>query len=120
MNPKTTPSNAVHKPITTVTGGRAGSKQRNEIFVDIIERLNVLFSPNGYVLNSNIDGCIQMKSYLSGQPELRLALNEVRIQAPDAAPARRRESESKSKIDRCLGPCRGKRRRRQLRRCRLG
>jgi len=76
MNPKTTPSNAVHKPITTVTGGRAGSKQRNEIFVDIIERLNVLFSPNGYVLNSNIDGCIQMKSYLSGQPELRLALNE--------------------------------------------
>mmetsp|Transcript_28921 Transcript_28921/g.92428 ORF Transcript_28921/g.92428 Transcript_28921/m.92428 type:complete len:242 (-) Transcript_28921:268-993(-) len=76
MNPKTTPSTAVHKPITTVTGARTGGKQRNEIFVDIIERLNVLFSPNGYVLNSNIDGCIQMKSYLSGQPELRLALNE--------------------------------------------
>ena len=30
----------------------------------------------GYVLNSTIDGCIQMKSYLSGNPGLRLALNE--------------------------------------------
>lgn len=32
--------------------------------------------PQGYVLNSTIDGCIQMKSYLSGNPGLRLALNE--------------------------------------------
>lgn len=28
------------------------------------------------MLNSSIDGCIQMKSYLSGNPGLRLALNE--------------------------------------------
>jgi len=47
-----------------------------QIFVDILERINVLFSPNGYVLNSSVDGCIQMKSYLAGNPELRLALNE--------------------------------------------
>ena len=52
----------------------AGVKQKNEIFVDILERLNVLFSPNGYIVNSSIDGCIQMKSYLSGNPELKLAL----------------------------------------------
>lgn len=43
--------------------------------MDILERLNVLFSPNGYIVNSTIDGCIQMKSYLSGNPELKLALN---------------------------------------------
>lgn len=30
----------------------------------------------GYVLNSSIDGTIQMKSYLAGNPELKLALNE--------------------------------------------
>jgi AP-4 complex subunit mu-1 len=35
------------------------TKERN--FVDILERLNVLFSNNGYVLNSTTDGCIQMK-----------------------------------------------------------
>lgn len=38
--------------------------RKNEIFVDILERLTVLFNSNGYILNSEIDGCIQMKSYL--------------------------------------------------------
>jgi len=52
------------------------AKQKNEIFVDILEKLNVLFSNNGYLLNFTIDGCIQMKSFLHGNPELRLALNE--------------------------------------------
>jgi len=49
---------------------------KNEIYVDIIERLTVLFNANGYVVNSSIDGSIMMKSFLSGNPELRLALNE--------------------------------------------
>lgn len=40
-----------------------------------MERLNVLFAASGAVANSAIDGCIQMKSYLSGNPELKLALN---------------------------------------------
>lgn len=30
----------------------------------------------GYILTAEIDGTIQMKSYLSGSPEIRLALNE--------------------------------------------
>lgn len=81
VNPKTASANAVHKPVISSvhTNGRKtnlNSNQKNEIFVDILERLNVLFSNNGYVLNSTIDGCIQMKSYLAGNPELRLALNE--------------------------------------------
>jgi AP-4 complex subunit mu-1 len=53
-----------------------GSNSKNEIYVDIIERLTVLFNANGYVINSAIDGSILMKSFLSGNPELRLALNE--------------------------------------------
>ena len=74
MNQRTVPSSSVQKPISLATG--RGGKQKNEIYVDILERLNVLFNPNGYVVNSAIDGAIQMKSYLSGNPELRLALNE--------------------------------------------
>lgn len=49
---------------------------KNEIFVDIFEKLTVLFNSNGYVINSSIDGVIQMKSYLQGNPELRLVLND--------------------------------------------
>ncbi|KAH8091495.1 hypothetical protein JL720_5802 [Aureococcus anophagefferens] len=78
LSAKTTPSTSVHKPIaggkSSVMGGARSDK--NEIFVDILERLTMLFSPSGAVVNSTIDGCIQMKSYLSGNPELRLALNE--------------------------------------------
>jgi AP-4 complex subunit mu-1 len=51
-------------------------KQKNEIYVDIIERLTILFTSTGSVVNSSIDGSIQMRSFLSGNPELRLALNE--------------------------------------------
>lgn len=37
-------------------------------------RLNVLFSQSGQVVNSSIDGCIQMKSYLSGEAPRSAAL----------------------------------------------
>lgn len=50
--------------------------QKNEIFVDIFEKLSILFNSNGHIINSSIDGVIQMKSYLQGNPELRLVLND--------------------------------------------
>jgi len=50
--------------------------EKNEIFVDIFERISVTFGANGTPLSSSIDGTIQMKSYLVGNPELKLALNE--------------------------------------------
>ena len=77
LSTKTVSSSAVHKPIgSRKTGTIGGGSARNEIFVDILERLTMLFAANGSVVNSTIDGCIQMKSYLAGNPELRLALNE--------------------------------------------
>ena len=36
----------------------------------------MLFNASGYVINSSIDGCIQMKSYLHGNPPLKLMLND--------------------------------------------
>jgi AP-4 complex subunit mu-1 len=48
---------------------------KNEIFVDILERITVVVnSSNSF--RAFIDGAIQMKSYLSGSPGLRLCLNE--------------------------------------------
>jgi AP-4 complex subunit mu-1 len=51
---------------------------KNEIFVDIIERLSVVIDVDGpsRVVNASIDGAIQMKSYLTGNPALRVCLNE--------------------------------------------
>lgn len=74
MNSKTKPSAASNIPIAM--GAARGSKQKNEIFVDILERLTVLFNSQGAIINSSIDGSILMKSFLAGNPELRVALNE--------------------------------------------
>lgn len=74
MTSRTKASASSNIPITmkNVRGGN----NKNEIYVDIIERLSVMFNAAGTVINSSIDGSIMMKSFLSGNPELRLALNE--------------------------------------------
>lgn len=75
MQGKMKDSAASNMPVMMNFSG-SGNKQKNEIFVDILERLTVLFNSSGYIVNSAIDGTILMKSFLSGNPELRLALNE--------------------------------------------
>lgn len=50
--------------------------RKNEIFLDVVEKLNLLVASNGTVLHSEIIGCVQMKSFLSGMPELKLGLND--------------------------------------------
>ena len=41
--------------------------RKNEIFLDVVEKLNLLVSSNGTVLHSEIIGSVQMKSFLSGE-----------------------------------------------------
>ena len=65
-------STAIQKPISNLDNKK---DKKNEIFVDIFEKLTVLFNANGLMINSSIDGVIQMKCYLKGNPELRLVLN---------------------------------------------
>eukprot|EP01103_Thecamoeba_quadrilineata_P015956 TRINITY_DN5198_c0_g1_i1.p1 TRINITY_DN5198_c0_g1~~TRINITY_DN5198_c0_g1_i1.p1 ORF type:complete len:424 (+),score=71.62 TRINITY_DN5198_c0_g1_i1:102-1373(+) len=50
--------------------------RKNEVFLDVIENVNLMVNTNGTLLRSEIVGCIKMKSYLSGMPELRLVLND--------------------------------------------
>ncbi|XP_066298442.1 AP-1 complex subunit mu-1 isoform X2 [Branchiostoma lanceolatum] len=50
--------------------------RKNEVFLDVIESVNLLVSVNGVVLRSEIVGGIKMRVFLSGMPELRLGLND--------------------------------------------
>lgn len=50
--------------------------KKNEVFLDVIESINMLVNPNGQVLRSEILGKIKIKSNLSGMPDLRLGLND--------------------------------------------
>jgi len=64
--------------ITNVVSWRSeGIKHRkNEVFLDVIESVNLLVNSNGNLLRSEIVGSIKMKSCLSGMPDLRLVLND--------------------------------------------
>uniref|UniRef100_A0A8C4TP36 AP-1 complex subunit mu-2 n=1 Tax=Erpetoichthys calabaricus TaxID=27687 RepID=A0A8C4TP36_ERPCA len=50
--------------------------KKNEVFIDVIESVNLLVSANGNVLRSDIVGSVKLKVMLSGMPELRLGLND--------------------------------------------
>lgn len=65
----------------TVTGAvgwrREGIKyKKNEVYLDIIEQVNLLMSSKGSVLRCDVAGRLVMKCFLSDMPELRLGLND--------------------------------------------
>lgn len=54
-----------------------GIKYRyNELFIDIIESVNVLLSNRGTVLKSDVVGQVVMKTQLSGMPECKFGIND--------------------------------------------
>ena len=48
----------------------------NQVFLDIVEDVNVLISQTGQVLQSEVNGRLIMKGFLSGMPECVLTLND--------------------------------------------
>jgi len=69
------------RPPSTVTNAVSWRSEgltyrKNEVFLDVIESVNLLVSANGNVLRSEIVGSVKMRVYLSGMPELRLGLND--------------------------------------------
>ncbi|ANQ08396.1 Uncharacterized protein PCOAH_00025130 [Plasmodium coatneyi] len=68
-NSNTLPSNASQKPIQL-------NEKKNEIFLDIVEKINLILNFKGEIIYSYVDGVIQVKSYLQGNPYIKIALNE--------------------------------------------
>jgi AP-2 complex subunit mu-1 len=50
--------------------------KRNEIYIDVIESVNLLMSTAGNVLKADVTGQIMMKTQLSGMPECKLGMND--------------------------------------------
>ncbi|EPY53470.1 AP-2 adaptor complex subunit Apm4 [Schizosaccharomyces cryophilus OY26] len=56
---------------------RAGIRyRRNTIYLDIVERLNLLISSTGNVLRSDISGSVHMRALLSGMPECQFGISD--------------------------------------------
>lgn len=68
----------VPKAATNAVSWRSdGIKYRkNEVFLDVVELVNLLVNTNGNVLQSEVLGALKVRCYLSGMPELKLGLND--------------------------------------------
>lgn len=47
----------------------------NEVFVDVVEEMNMLLSREGSILNSFVGGKVLVKNFLTGMPQCELVLN---------------------------------------------
>jgi hypothetical protein len=47
---------------------QANGMHRDEVFVDIIERISVTFNAQGYPLTSEVDGSIMVRAHGAHQP----------------------------------------------------
>ncbi|KAL4659583.1 AP-4 complex subunit mu-1 [Arapaima gigas] len=70
---KVAPSTAASRPIMS---SRGDQESKNEIFVDVVERLTVVIGSNGVLMKADIQGEIRVKCYLPSCSEMRIGLNE--------------------------------------------
>ncbi|CAF2075759.1 hypothetical protein Bca4012_089656 [Brassica carinata] len=50
--------------------------KKNEVFLDVIENVNILVNSNGQIIRSDVVGALKMRTYLTGMPECKLGLND--------------------------------------------
>ncbi|KAL0367544.1 UNVERIFIED_CONTAM: AP-1 complex subunit mu-2 [Sesamum radiatum] len=48
----------------------------NEVFLDVVESVNILVNSNGQIIRSEVYGALKMRTRLSGMPECKLGLND--------------------------------------------
>ncbi|XP_062309606.1 AP-4 complex subunit mu-1 isoform X2 [Osmerus eperlanus] len=70
---KVAPSAAASRPIMSSRGEQGG---KNEIFVDVIERMSVVIGSNGVLMKADIEGEIKVKCYMPSCSEMRIGLND--------------------------------------------
>ena len=56
--------------------------KKNEVFLDVVESVNLLVNSNGTVVRSEVLGALKMRTFLTGMPECKLGLND-KVRAPE-------------------------------------
>ena len=74
MEQQKKPPMAVTNAVSWRSEGLAYKK--NEVFLDVVESVNLVVNPGGGIVHSEIMGALKMRAYLSGMPECKLGLND--------------------------------------------
>ena len=62
---------------TTTKDSITKAEQKNAIFFDVVETLDIIFNQSDKIVGQYLNGTIQAKSYLTGNPELDLEFNDI-------------------------------------------
>lgn len=62
---------------TTTKDSITKAEEKNAIFFDVIETLDIIFNHSDKIVAQFLNGTIQAKSYLTGNPELDLEFNDI-------------------------------------------
>lgn len=71
--------------------------KKNEVFIDVVERVNMLVSAKGNLLHADVDGQILMKVQLSGMPECRFGMNDKLLMDQEGGQLRQRRARTARK-----------------------
>ncbi|CAN0480622.1 unnamed protein product, partial [Ectocarpus sp. 12 AP-2014] len=81
---------------------REGIRHRkNEVYIDVLESVNLLMSSNGAVLRNDVSGKVIMKTLLSGMPDCKFGLNDKLIMERDANARGRQDRRPAVALDDC-------------------
>lgn len=58
--------------------------KKNEVYIDVVENVNVLYSARGNLLGADVVGQIMVKCLLSGMPECKFGMNDKLVMNSDA------------------------------------
>jgi len=71
---RTIPSSAADRPV--IHSRRDKEVRKNEIFIDVVERMTVMITNDEKRVRSEVSGSVNMKSFLAGSPEIKLGFND--------------------------------------------
>lgn len=75
--------------------------RKNEVFIDVLESVNLLIGAQGNILRQEVNGKVVMKSFLSGMPECKFGLNDKLIMEGDGKKTKAKKKVKGVEIDDC-------------------
>lgn len=92
---KVLPGSVADTPV--IQQSSSPDSKRNELFVDVVEKMVAIINPDGTPARLEVNGSINIKNFMSGSPEIKMALNEDLIIAASGAKGYGRQVQ----LDRC-------------------
>jgi AP-2 complex subunit mu-1 len=73
--------------------------KKNEVYIDVLESVNLLMSSNGEILRNDCSGQVMMKTFLTGMPECKFGLNDKLIMDKEPTSQGKGDADKKKSVE---------------------